>query len=84
MRLVKFALVAVAAFAVSVPAEARSKRSKQYYSHSHSYAKRTHAAKLYESPDSYDCIRARGQDPGGVYHGYPCWARAALSPVQPP
>lgn len=57
----------------AVPAEAKRKEQrKPRYS-------AAPVERIYENPDSYDCIRARGLDPAGNYRGYPCWARAALS-----
>jgi hypothetical protein len=65
-------LAAAVAIAGTAPAEAKRKDPRKA---------RTHVAveRIYENPDSYDCIRARGLDPAGNYRGYPCWARAALS-----
>lgn len=65
-------MFAVLGLAMALPVDAKSKDPRK------SRAAAT-ADRVQDSPDSYDCIRARGQDPAGNYRHYPCWARAALS-----
>lgn len=38
------------------------------------------AAQPRYSREEVECERAANADPGGIYAGYPCWAREALSP----
>lgn len=68
-------IAAVTVSMAALPADAKSKRGK-YANTGRSYER---VANSDENPDSAICIRARGQDPGGNYRHYPCWAQAALS-----
>jgi hypothetical protein len=67
---------ALAVTVAATPADAKSKRGKRTCAAPYP-AERTVRR---EDPDSHICIRARNLDPAGNLAGYPCWARAALSP----
>jgi tetratricopeptide (TPR) repeat protein len=64
--------LSVSAAALKAPADAARKAKDsprpQYYAAQPSYTQ-----------EEIECERARAADPAGLYGGYPCWAREALS-----
>jgi hypothetical protein len=73
--LLAVALVMGGTFVLHAPvdsAEVVKKRSAKPRPYATTAQRRTH------SREEVECERARNEDPGGLYAGYPCWARAAL------
>ncbi len=80
MRMLVAILVAFGMlFAVSGPVDAKpGAKAKKKTSLTYQQRKRQNARNF----DPYDpkCVDAEALDPSGNYAGFPCWARAALSP----
>jgi hypothetical protein len=69
-------ILAVGIFALSAPSDAarKAKRIAKPHQSEQRYAKQPRYSR-----EDLECERARSEDPGGTYAGFPCWAREGFS-----